>query len=51
LLPILGKLREKFLLVAAICDVPQMTRYVVAIGSWYAVVIRLPLSLAISMAN
>jgi hypothetical protein len=50
-LPVLGKLQEEFLLVTAMHDVPHMTRYVVAICSWHAVVIRLQLSLAISMAT
>ena len=50
-LPILGKLQEKFLLVTTMRDVPHMTRYIVTMCSWHAVKARLPLSLAISMAN
>jgi len=50
-LPILGKFEEKFLLVTTMCDVPNITRYVVAIGSWHAVETRRPLSLAFSMGK
>ncbi len=49
-LPILGKLQEEFLLMTAMGDVPHMAPHVVAICSWHALVIRLPLSLPISMA-
>jgi len=40
-LPVLGKLQEKFFLVTTMLNVPQMTRYIVAMCSWHIVNIRL----------